>query len=284
MFRRCIILLVLILISVSSVYSITREEEMNVGQSVKVNGKTFTFDKFNLDKKYIIVTVDGLSDKFNFVETSKYVNGMKVIVLDYTSYGDDIASFKFNLSVDITCGDMICDPKEDSTICCNDCGCSSGKICEENVCISDKGNECELNKDCNDNDMCSSDFCNLSFIPRECLHFRVFDCRNDDGCCPVGCDSTMDNDCVFIECRESNECNDFNKCTEDVCLNNTCNFNKIESCETEEVIIEEKSGFERYLDITKFNKDFIFFLGGIILLILFILIYFAVSKSSERKK
>src|SRR3989344_2241195 len=282
MFKRGVSLLVLILISVSSVYSITREEVLNVGQSVKVNGKTFTFDKFNLDSKYVIVSVDGVSDKFNFVDTSKYINGMRIVVLDYTSYGDDIASFKFNLSVDIVCGDMICDPKEDSSICCNDCGCSSGKICEENVCVIDKGSECELNKDCNDNDVCSSDFCNLTSIPRKCLHFRVFDCRNGDGCCPVGCDNNIDDDCVLVECRESSECNDSDKCTEDVCLNNTCNFNKIENCGND-VVIEEKIGLSKYLDVAKSNKEFVIFLGGILVLVLFILIYVAVSKSSERK-
>ena len=51
---------------------------------------------------------------------------------------------------------------------------------------------CDVKEDCDDGSECTIDSC----IENECLNTEVTLCYNNDGCCPVNCNSGNDNDCL----------------------------------------------------------------------------------------
>ncbi len=56
---------------------------------------------------------------------------------------------------------------------------------------------CYSNSQCNDNVACTIDSCknsgqSISFCSNRPIDF----CKNDDGCCPAGCEKINDNDCA----------------------------------------------------------------------------------------
>lgn len=117
------------------------------------------------------------------------------------------------------CCPATCDSGTDS-----DCSitCGDGVVDEGETCDGD----CET---CDSTDACvtvvpsgSAQNCSL-----ECLSSRITACKNDDGCCPTGCDDDSDNDCsntcgdgivVAGEVCDGNcptSCDDNNACTID---------------------------------------------------------------------
>lgn len=80
----------------------------------------------------------------------------------------------------------------DDTVCTG--GVCCGGTCSQPACLGDA--------DCDDGEACTEDVC---FSPGTCSAFcdneEISMCRNDDGCCPAGCDYTNDNDCkTTTEC------------------------------------------------------------------------------------
>lgn len=75
--------------------------------------------------------------------------------------------------------------------------------------------KCVSNKDCEDGDECTIDECQLV----ECAHTIIAYCKSGDGCCPIRCNYTADNDCKMPDiCTKNLECDDNNKCTVDLCV------------------------------------------------------------------
>jgi hypothetical protein len=71
--------------------------------------------------------------------------------------------------------------------------CSDGQMCTETAGCYDP---CLSNADCYDGDDCTSDVCDTG--SGECSNpaVTVCDLNTNDGCCPAGCDSDNDADCV----------------------------------------------------------------------------------------
>ncbi|MCX6750150.1 MAG: hypothetical protein NTZ83_01715, partial [Candidatus Pacearchaeota archaeon] len=59
---------------------------------------------------------------------------------------------------------------------------------------------------CEDDSECPEVSCAyVSCEDRNCV-YTDYGCDNNDGCCPDGCDSSNDNDCEVIECRDDSKC------------------------------------------------------------------------------
>ncbi|MCD4739680.1 carboxypeptidase-like regulatory domain-containing protein [archaeon] len=89
---------------------------------------------------------------------------------------------------------------------------------------------CETDGDCVDEFPCTIDVCSNSL----CYHNSQTDCLNNDECCPLGCDSSTDNDCTNApptkDCSIDSDCSDWNYCTVDECKSGVCAYTQITSC------------------------------------------------------
>ncbi|MBN1543833.1 hypothetical protein JW898_00045 [Candidatus Woesearchaeota archaeon] len=93
------------------------------------------------------------------------------------------------------CGDGVCSPEkgENCDRCAKDCACESPAECYRAEC---KVPECGSNGDCRDDDACTVDTCFFAQHPNAyCGHELIKSCKNNDGCCPEGCDANTDTDC-----------------------------------------------------------------------------------------
>ncbi|MFC1741330.1 hypothetical protein ACFL3V_02235 [Nanoarchaeota archaeon] len=91
------------------------------------------------------------------------------------------------------CGDGVCVPGESYQVCCMDCGCPSGFVCEKNVCASPVRDECQQDTDCDDYDVSTKDTC--TGVPRTCHNTAITSCSGGDGYCPPSCSYDTDADC-----------------------------------------------------------------------------------------
>jgi len=97
------------------------------------------------------------------------------------------------------CGNGVCETGENITNCCVDCGCLPGQVCENNTCIGEPY-ECVSDDDCDDGNPCTWDICYHANTSNSfCGHPEKVICRDNDGCCPPGCNGNNDNDCGW-EC------------------------------------------------------------------------------------
>jgi len=132
----------------------------------------------------------------------------------------------------------------DSNECTSDV-CSSSGTCVHNAltgssCSSD-GNSCTgdsctalgvcghpalTGDDCTtDNNACTNDVCSSSGT---CAHNTINSCIDGDGCCPSGCNSGNDDDCVG--CSSNGQCTEGNSCTTPKCSGGTCSYPPIAGC------------------------------------------------------
>lgn len=96
-----------------------------------------------------------------------------------------------------TCNNSFCEPGENLTNCCNDCGCLPGQTCSDNVCTG-TAFKCFTNADCKDPYSCTRDICYYPNTSNSyCAHKSIDECSNDisDGCCPAFCNANEDIDC-----------------------------------------------------------------------------------------
>ncbi len=91
---------------------------------------------------------------------------------------------------------------------------------------------CDEDKDCNDNNYCTMDFCTGN--PKRCdyasSHFLITDCMANDKCCPSNCTWKTDNDCPGVECEEDKECMDTLCWTNTSCVSGKCQTVIIAGC------------------------------------------------------
>jgi len=82
---------------------------------------------------------------------------------------------------------------EDNTACIG--GICCGGTCSVAACSADA--------DCNDANTCTIDTCiNQGTCSASCSYTEITQCTDGDGCCPVGCDSTIDSDCPEADCGD----------------------------------------------------------------------------------
>lgn len=85
-----------------------------------------------------------------------------------------------------------CTPSNDAD-CSENCG--NGVIDEGETC--DPPDTCPSPEDCDDGDACTMNMVtgSVSSCSAACASIEITECIDDDGCCPSGCDGSMDNDC-----------------------------------------------------------------------------------------
>lgn len=208
-------------------------EKMNIGDTAKVNGKTFTILDVNVNQDFL-VKVDGVRGilKYDFTEE---INGMIITIENVTYIDYDYVLARIKIRVDQKCGDSLCNKTESELICCTDCGCEEGYGCVDNICTEIS---CNNDAECDDDNACTKDVC--STAEKGCENLNILTCENDDGCCPESCIYNLDNDCPKpeveeseseeVECGLDEECVDKNPCTEDKCLENKCSYRMKDGC------------------------------------------------------
>jgi hypothetical protein len=80
---------------------------------------------------------------------------------------------------------------------CNDNNINTTDACIENKCVYSQQEvtpSCTLNSQCSDNDSCTTDSCVLG----TCSRTTVTSCISNDGCCPIGCNSSTDSNCPVV--------------------------------------------------------------------------------------
>ena len=139
-----------------------------------------------------------------------------------------------NPCTDDSCFNGIC-RHEPVLRCCvidSDCedfnSCTLNK-CNNNTCEHPLINECAHSNDCPDNTVCGS-FCNCTeFLTPECE--LNSECNDSDSCTEDLCIRNIcNNERIPRCCIEDNDCLDFNDCTIDNCINGLCRNEQIPSC------------------------------------------------------
>lgn len=207
---------------------------------------------FNIELNKIVVQCD---EDWNCTEWSECVEGVKArICVDLNSCGSEeekpneqefceVVKKNFTCVSDSECNDFI-----DCTI--NSCvngscvaenitECVEGDYCCPSGCTAAEdpecgtvveGDECEAVEDC---DIQAGQCMEADCVNGFCVEVTVVDCVDDDGCCPLGCSFSKDNDCTEEdECKSNSDCNDNNPCTDDLCSGNpkTCSNDEITTC------------------------------------------------------
>ncbi|MFH1331794.1 MAG: hypothetical protein ABIH63_00735 [archaeon] len=228
------ILLILIIIFSSVIYAETKTaEKLNIGSQETVYGKTLTILDAAADGS-VKVEVDGKKGVITYGDYSTEINGMRLLITNYTYIDETFVQITMEITVEASCGDGVCNTNlsETNESCCTDCGCTTG-TCISNVC---RIAECDEDKECDDNNKCTTDTCN---VEKKCEHTQLTECKSDDGCCPEGCNNENDNDCEAQieqpqgECQNDQDCEDNNACTTDKCEGEpkACTHETTEGCD-----------------------------------------------------
>ncbi|KAK5583070.1 hypothetical protein RB653_004660 [Dictyostelium firmibasis] len=123
------------------------------------------------------------------------------------------------------CNAGICThPPIDGCVACNETfSCITTAYCDQMIC-SNNNTECKkINRNCDDNNECTNDFCNSK--DGVCRHAKINGCincgknicNNYDICSPMYCDIST------LTCKNTTyNCDDRDPCTIDFCFNGTC--------------------------------------------------------------
>ncbi len=190
------------------------EVTLDVGESTTVSGYEVLVKNVKSDKA--VVSVNGESQIIDVGDTEEIL-GVNIKLIEVTYISDDEGIVKLDITSLFVCGNGSCSDQETQNSCCQDCGCSSGLVCEENKCVTQEANECNSDEDCNDQNENTWDRCTGS--PKKCSNL------------------------LTLICESNEDCKDDNECTDDKCTNNDCFNTQIEGCvqqeskeqETEEV-------------------------------------------------
>jgi hypothetical protein len=188
---RKIMFLILFLLCIPAIYAPSKSNvELFTNQNVTVGGRVIKF--VSLTQNKILLEIDGSRKISDFADEFR-IDWINFAVVDYNL--DDLAEFtyvKLNISMDYDCGDKDCEAVEKQMgYCCRDCGCrdNSTEACVGNRCILI---ECREDANCTDNNTCTTDKCSNY----QCVYEEIILCEGNDGCCPVNCNSSNDNDCT----------------------------------------------------------------------------------------
>ncbi|MBM4401112.1 MAG: hypothetical protein FJ045_04090, partial [Crenarchaeota archaeon] len=151
-------LIILLIIFASAIYAETKTaEKLNIGSQETVSGKTLTILGAAADGS-VKVDVDGKKGVVIYGDYAREINGMRLLITNYTYIDETFVHITMEITVEASCGDGVCDTNlsESSESCCTDCGCTTG-TCINNIC---KIAECEEDNDCDDDNKCTTDTCN----------------------------------------------------------------------------------------------------------------------------
>ena len=231
-----IIVFSLILLS-SLALGVNQKIIIDVPGSLVINGKNITVLGLSGDK--ISVDVDGVVTNVNedsINNEPKFVNG---IYIQIVALSKSPSRAVLNITVNINCGNNVCENGEDFTICCADCGCStssqvcSSNRCRENLTKPEAKHQCFVDADCDDKNTCTTEKCDATAYPNKCIRADVTACVAGDKCCPKACDTDKDADCAQIDkCDTDNDCIDNEACTQETCVGKPkrCQFTATEGC------------------------------------------------------
>lgn len=193
-----------------------------------INGKTFELSGRGEEDVYL--KIDGRTVSVSKIE-SQLKNGVWLQLIQIRdSYLNNPLEATIEINMEYTCGNKICEPKEDPEICCTDCNCTANYTCVLNQCIKSSLNDCFKDSDCDDNNPCTIEIC--SGFPLKCSHAAVDVCKTGDDCCPAICNTTIDYvnndwDCLPKPgCTSDFNCSDGDELTIDLCerRTGTCKF------------------------------------------------------------
>ncbi|MBI2134700.1 hypothetical protein HYU09_01805 [Candidatus Woesearchaeota archaeon] len=175
-------------------------------RGININGKNFAFDFIGCDawERYCSFRINGVPTKKTFdpnyhpdKQTSfRFDEDYSLLIetVNYASVGTfDIIDIIIDGSVS-SCGDSICGEGETCSSCTQDCGCSSGYICESEQCVEEiicGDNICDTNENCCMDCGCGSGYeciSNSCVLEYECISDS--DCNNDEAC--------VDNECEIV--------------------------------------------------------------------------------------
>lgn len=174
-----LLILSIIIILSAAVYSATQQNvNLELKESVAIVGVNFTLLSFGSNNK-LSMSINGKEHILSAIET-EYLEGITVtpgLIYDANRWRN--FSVDFNITVDYTCGNVVCEANlsESSTYCCADCNCSSGYTCYNKRCIKSDLINCYSDEECDDNDPCTIDYCNKE-LPITCMHTGI-DCNEE---------------------------------------------------------------------------------------------------------
>lgn len=226
------------------VQAATQKVIIDVPGSFVMNGKNITV--LGMSVESVSVDVDGVVegvdlDKVN--NLTKNVNGALIHIIAISMAQQRVI---LNVTVNVNCGNKVCEVGEDFSICCADCGCSTAnRVCVMNRCLENTTstgaqNQCYADADCNDKNSCTTERCDTSKFPNKCIRTDVTSCVAGDQCCPKMCDADKDADCAQIDkCDADADCKDSEACTQETCAGKPkrCQYAVQEGCTYENVCI-----------------------------------------------
>jgi len=212
-----LLMMVLIVICWFGIFKFSGMAALYLGETIEYAGRTIVVERVNADSA--IISVDEEQDIFKKGD-KKLINGIEIQVLEIIYFPEpEDRRIEINLDSTTICSDGVCDLGEDSENCCIDCGCQTDYTCENNECVYRPANKCEIDVDCDDNNLITKDLC---FGEPKTCHYQT------------------------IQCDLNEDCEDNNKCTQDYCIFNACINKPVAGCETKEVPISksvENKGF-----------------------------------------
>ncbi len=221
--KKRLLICLLAIFTLISIVSASEKLFLKVKDSIIINGKNITVQGLYSTKNADVVNfnVDSIFGSVQKGNTSN-VNGVVISVLEISKSPPVVI---ITINVPFNCGDGVCSSYEDYQICCKDCGCGLkgrqaciSNICRENVTHPSALYDCYKDLDCNDENPCTSNTCNREIIPHKCVYTQITACANNNGCCPLTCSDTEDNDCLNVDrCKVKGDCNDENPCTSETC-------------------------------------------------------------------
>lgn len=237
-------MLAIVLVTSRAAQSINQKVIIDVPGSFVMNGKNISVLGTSADS--ISVDVDGVVksvEQDKITNLSKFVNGVYIQIIALSKTPTRVI---LNVTVNINCGNNVCEIGEDFTICCADCGCSTGyQTCSSNRCIENvtkegSKNQCYVDADCDDKNTCTTERCDTSEYPNKCARTDVTACVAGDKCCPKSCDTDKDADCANMDkCDTDADCLDNEACTQETCTGTPkrCQYTAQEGCTYSNVCI-----------------------------------------------
>jgi len=236
--KKGVLILLLILLSslVSASHSIFVRDSLKEGKatSYKTDNGVYIVElaivsgssaKFNINNEELDTLAEGESDKIvdgSQIVVWKVLKGEKDEV-DYFFYGS--GDFPLEVELETTweieeCNfDGTCQDHETKKECCYDCGCETGYLCQENLCIRKKG--CTSNEECVDDNPCSVDSC----INEKCQYTKKQGCILENECLTYGSTTKTEycSDEIWKEKKQPLEqCIENYECLNDKCIRNKC--------------------------------------------------------------
>lgn len=227
--KKIIMLILVLLILAISVYANSMTDTLEEGEkkTYELDGKKYNLWFFVEDSSPETVSIfiddkvikdsNGQGAQFKEGEIAALQDGATIKIIDLINNPGAPTGDLVNFLFQGTCGNNICGNDETCFSCSEDCGCNSGYVCENKVCV--EAIECGDNK-CTRDESCEKDNCCDGFSVD--LKLDKFNCGKCDNKCQA-----------FTTCLNG-------KCIP-ICGDNFCHPDELETCNKDcpKKIIEE---------------------------------------------